>query len=223
MSTTEVVTVPTSLGPARVTVARPEAAGARGSVVLGHGAGGDTGAADLQALLGLARQGWRVVLVDQPWVLAGRRVAPAPARLDLAWREVLGGLDARPGALPRPLVTGGRSAGARVACRTSTGQGEPALSRADGVLCLAFPLRPPRTPDRTRAGELDVPLAHGIPVLVVQGERDPFGSPDRVREEAPGATVVAVPGTHSPTRDLAGLLTHTAAWLDRVSGPSPLG
>lgn len=102
MSTPEVVTVPTSLGPARVTVARPEAAGARGSVVLGHGAGGDTGAADLQALLGLARQGWRVVLVDQPWVLAGRRVAPAPARLDLAWREVLGGLDARPGALPRP-------------------------------------------------------------------------------------------------------------------------
>lgn len=154
----DVVEVPTPVGLAHLVT---EGVGTH-FLVLGHGAGGGIDAPDLLAArdAGLAA-GFRVVRVEQPWRVAGRRVAVAPPRLDQAWTAVCA-------ALPGPLVVGGRSAGARVACRTAAATG------AQAVLALAFPLRPPGS-DRTRQAELD---GVGLPRLVVQGERDAFGVPD---------------------------------------------
>lgn len=144
-----------------------------GLLVLGHGAGGGVDALDLLAARDAAHAaGWRVALVEQPWRVRGRKVAEAPPRLDAAWVDVLATLQGA------PLVVGGRSAGARVACRTAGVVG------ADAVLCLAFPLHPPGRPERSRLAEL---TAVPVPVLVVQGDRDAFGVP-------PGA--VLVPGAN---------------------------
>jgi predicted alpha/beta-hydrolase family hydrolase len=184
-----VLDVETPAGLARAHVRRPR--GALGTLVLGHGAGGGVAAADLVAVAEAAvAASWAVALVEQPWRVAGGRVAPAPARLDLAWVPVLRALRSGRGALPGQLVTGGRSAGARVACRTAE------EVSADACVCLAFPLHPPGRPERSRAAELsDV---GGRPLLVVQGERDPFGVPDEVRPVLPaGARLVAVPGGHA--------------------------
>lgn len=157
--------VPTAVGTARIHVS----GSGSGLLVLGHGAGGGVDALDLQAAGRAAREvGWRVALVEQPWRVRGRRVAEAPPRLDAAWVDVLATLHGS------PLVAGGRSAGARVACRTA-GQ-----VHADAVLCLAFPLHPPGRPEKSRLGEL---AAVSVPHLVVQGSRDAFGVP-------PGAVVV---------------------------------
>ncbi|MGN6302231.1 MAG: alpha/beta family hydrolase, partial [Angustibacter sp.] len=143
-----VVDVPTPEGPARAHVSRP--ASARGTLVLGHGAGGGVDAPDLQAIAAAATAaGWAVVLVEQPWRVAGRKVATAPPKLDVAWRAVVAALTSGRAALPPPLVVGGRSAGARVACRTADAVG------AAAVVALAFPLRPPGRPDApSRADEL---------------------------------------------------------------------
>lgn len=148
--------------------------------MLGHGAGGGVQSADLQGATRAANNaGLSVALVEQPYRVAGRR-SPAPARqLDEAWIAVVAQLFEG-----LPLVAGGRSAGARVACRTA------AETRAAAVLCLAFPVHPPGRPEKTRLSELD---AVTVPTLVVQGERDPFGIPPG----APNREVVLVPGTHS--------------------------
>ena len=148
-----------------VGVARTHTSGRGDNVlVLGHGAGGGVDAVDLLAARDAALSlGWRVVLVEQPWRVRGRKIAEAPVRLDAAWIDVLAGLEGA------PLVVGGRSAGARVACRTAGQVG------AAAVLCLAFPLHPPGRPEKTRLPELQ---AVSIPVLVVQGTRDAFGVPD---------------------------------------------
>jgi len=155
----------------RVGTARAHLSGeGDGLLVLGHGAGGGVDALDLLAARDAAHAaGFRVALVEQPWRVKGKKVAEAPPRLDLAWVDVLKELQGS------PLVVGGRSAGARVACRTAAEVG------ADAVLCLAFPLHPPGKPERSRLEEL---TAVQVSVLVVQGDRDPFGLP-------PGATVVA--------------------------------
>ncbi len=135
--------IATPLGPARV---RTTDGGTRGTLVLGHGAGGGTDSVDLVAVTAAAAAaGWRVHGVDQPWRVAGKRIAPAPPRLDEAWTAVLAVLRAE-GLLSGPLVLGGRSAGARVACRTA------AAEDAAGVLALAFPLHPPGRPEKSRAG-----------------------------------------------------------------------
>jgi uncharacterized protein len=182
----------TPLGPARVTATEP-ADGTVGTLVLGHGAGGGIGSADLQAVAAsAAAAGWRVLRVEQPWRVAGRGIAPAPAQLDLAWTAVLDALR-DDGRLSGPLVLGGRSAGARVACRTAAAQ------QAAAVLCLAFPLHPPREPEKSRAGEL---TAVGVPLVVVQGERDAFGRPDElaaVLSGQAGASLYGVPGDHALT------------------------
>ncbi|MCS0634368.1 hydrolase [Streptomyces sp. LP05-1] len=176
-------TVPTGAGDARITW---YAAGgdARSVLALGHGAGGGVAARDLRALAAaLPAAGVTVALVEQPWRVAGRKVAPAPKTLDEAWRDIWPALRAA-GA---PVVAGGRSAGARVACRTAAALG------ARAVLALSFPLHPPGRPEKSRADEL---LGAGVPVLVVQGGNDPFGRPG---EFPPGGhELVEVPyGDHS--------------------------
>lgn len=160
-----------------VGVARLHREGPRSALtlVLGHGAGGGVDAPDLLAARDAAlAAGLTVVRVEQPWRVRGRRVAEAPARLDLAWTSVLARLDG-------PHVAGGRSAGARVACRTAAATG------AVGVLALAFPLHPPGRPQRSRAAELQAPQ---VPRLVVQGGRDRFGVP----APGPGLQVHVVDG-----------------------------
>jgi predicted alpha/beta-hydrolase family hydrolase len=186
--------VPTRHGPARLhRVARAEAGAP--TLVLGHGAGGGIEATDLQELATVAGgAGCGVVLVEQPWRVAGRRVAPRPVVLDECWLDAVSTLSPR-----GPLVLCGRSAGARVACRTADGLG------AAAVLALAFPLHPPGRPERSRAAEL---VGCPVPLLVVQGERDPFGSPVEVEAAAPGIEVVPVPGAdHGLTRG-----DRSAAW-----------
>lgn len=204
----DVVEIGTAHGPARVHL---QPAGApTGLLMLGHGAGGGVSAADLQAAASAARAaGWDVALVEQPYRVAGRR-APAPAgRLDTAWREVAQHLLAGPFA-GRPLVIGGRSSGARVACRTA------AVLGAVGVLCLAFPLQPPaRTGRPVRPSRLPELEGVAVPTLVVQGARDPFGLPPA----APGREVVVLPGDHSLDRDLPAIGAAVGDWLARL----PLG
>ncbi len=197
--------VETPAGTARLTVLTP-AGRARGTLALGHGAGGGIEAVDLVAVAGAAVEaGWRVALLEQPWRLLGRKVAAPPARLDLAWLAALAALPPLPGAAGRRLVLGGRSAGARVACRTA-----PALG-AVGVVCLAFPLHPPGRPERSRAEEL---AGAGVPVLVVQGRRDAFGTPEQVRAAAPSGTeVVAVDGDHGLKADPEAVAVAVATWL----------
>ncbi len=157
--------VDTPVGPARVTTAPAERP--RATLVLGHGAGGGIEARDLVALAGrLPARGVAVIRVESPWRVAGRKVATPPPTLDTAWRAVLADLDAA--GPPGPVVVGGRSAGARVACRTALEVG------AAGCLALAFPLHPPGRPEQSRLPEL---AGAGVPTLVLQGERDPFGGP----------------------------------------------
>lgn len=174
-----------------------------GALVLGHGAGGGVTAPDLVAATKAARgEGFSVALVEQPYRVAGRR-SPAPAnRLDEAWVAVVEQL--RESAVQGlPLVVGGRSAGARVACRTAAGTG------AVAVLCLAFPVHAPGRPDKTRQHELD---AVELPVLVVQGERDPFGMP----ADGPARRVVVVAGNHSLSADLEAVGTAVRGWLSQL-------
>jgi predicted alpha/beta-hydrolase family hydrolase len=198
-----VLDVDTPHGPARAHVhPADEPAGA---LVLGHGAGGGVAARDLVAVTKVARSaGVSVVLVEQPYRVAGRR-SPAPARqLDAAWIAVVEHL--RADALDDlALVVGGRSAGARVACRTA------ADTEAVAVLCLAFPLHAPGRPEKTRQPELD---AVSVPTLVVQGVSDPFGMP----AAGPGRSVVTVPGNHALTGDLDAVATAVRAWLAGVLG-----
>jgi predicted alpha/beta-hydrolase family hydrolase len=190
-------------GPARVHLhPADEPAGA---LVLGHGAGGGVTARDLVAATEAARSaGVSVALVEQPYRVAGRR-SPAPAhQLDAAWIAVVEHL--RAGTLrDLPLVVGGRSSGARVACRTAADTG------AVGVLCLAFPVHPPGRPEKTRQPELD---AVGVATLVVQGASDPFGMP----AAGPARSVVTVPGNHALTGDLEALATAVRGWLAEVLG-----
>ncbi|UYQ64300.1 alpha/beta family hydrolase [Streptomyces peucetius] len=153
---------------------------ARLVLALGHGAGGGVEARDLQAIARvLPAHGVTVALVEQPWRVAGKKVAPAPRTLDAAWRDLWPALTKK----GLPVVAGGRSAGARVACRTASELG------AAGVLALSFPLHPPGRPEKSRAGEL---LGTGVPTLVVQGGSDPFGRPG----EFPGGAYELVEVAH---------------------------
>jgi uncharacterized protein len=180
----------------------------RGALVLGHGAAGGVESRDLVAVTEAAlSEQVTVALVEQPYRVAGRR-SPAPAgQLDVAWTTVVDHL--REGELRRlPLVVGGRSLGARVACRTAEATG------AIAVLCLAFPLQPPRRrsaagPAPSRLQELDdVP----VPTLVVQGTGDPFGMPP----PSSGRKVVQVPGNHSLRTDLDAVASAVREWLPGV-------
>jgi uncharacterized protein len=176
----------------------------RAALALGHGAAGGVSSPDLVAVTDVARsEGMSVALVEQPYRVAGRR-SPAPVhQLDAAWLAVIEQLVAGElGGLP--LIAGGRSLGGRVACRTAEATG------AVAVLCLAFPLQPPRRPPRppaaSRLPELD---QLRVPTLVVQGEKDPFGIPPA----AANRTVVQVPGNHSLRTDVEAVATAVRGWL----------
>jgi predicted alpha/beta-hydrolase family hydrolase len=195
------IEIDTPHGPAKAHLY--EAGQPAGALVLGHGAAGGFGAEDLVAATGAALEAdVTAVHVEQPYHVAGRR-SPAPAKqLDASWTAVVEHLrgDALSGL---PLVAGGRSAGARVACRTAAETG------AAAVLCLAFPVHPPGRPEKTRLDELD---AVEVPVLVVQGDSDPFGMPP----PAPGREVVTLPGNHSLKKDLPALAAAVRDWLPGV-------
>ena len=199
--TVTMVVVDTPHGPANAHLRA--AAEPRAALVLGHGAGGGVTSRDLVAATGAAlAEGISVALVEQPYRVAGRR-APAPApQLDAAWTAVVDHLLATE-LRGLPLIVGGRSSGGRVACRTAEATG------AVGVLCLAFPLRPPRRSAAaapTRQPELD---AVTVPTLVVQGARDPFGIPPATARRA----VVQVSGDHSLRTDLPAVAAAVQAWL----------
>jgi predicted alpha/beta-hydrolase family hydrolase len=199
------LTVDTPHGPARIhvhSVAEP-----RGALVLGHGAAGGVGAPDLVAATEAAcALGFDVALVEQPYRVAGRRSPPPAPRLDEAWTTVIERLTATE-FHGLPLVVGGRSSGARVACRTAASVG------AIGAICLAFPLQPPRrsglAPRPSRLPELE---GVAVPMLIVQGMRDQFGMPPAARRR----TVVEVDGDHSLRTDLPGVIAAVRAWLPRI-------
>jgi predicted alpha/beta-hydrolase family hydrolase len=178
----------------------------RAGLLLGHGAGGGVGAPDLVAATrGATAAGVHVALVEQPYRVAGRR-SPAPARqLDAAWLAVADRLSDE-WFHDLPLIFGGRSSGARVACRTA-GDGD-----AVAVLCLAFPVHPPGKPDRSRMPELDEVT---VPTLVVQGESDPFGMPGAHQHRE----IVAMPGDHSLKKDTKAITRAVEEWLDRILRP----
>lgn len=217
--------IETRAGPARAHLYAPPGSGRiRGTLLLGHGAGAGVESADLQALAQLSEHGWCVALLEQPWRVAGRRIAVAAPKLDEAAGDILDALSSGPDPLPRPWVLGGRSAGARVACRLA--------DRAEALLLIAFPLQPPRTRNRlgpSRIGELLLPVRQGMPILVLQGQRDRFGGPDDIVSAlatagepcaAPGAagglrptSVRPYPGDHGPSRDPAALVADVLAFV----------
>jgi predicted alpha/beta-hydrolase family hydrolase len=201
MTAVPMTAVPTPAGAAAVVLDRPAGA-PRALLVLGHGAGGTVESPDLVAVtVAAVAAGYAVVRVTQPYRVAGRKAPPRPPVLDEAWLAVVAAV--RTDGLP--LVVGGRSSGARVACRTATATG------AAAVVALAFPTAPPRTPEKDRMAELAAP---GVPVLVVQGAADPFGVPPA----APGRTVrVLARATHTirgPAAAEAAVAVLT--WLDGV-------
>jgi predicted alpha/beta-hydrolase family hydrolase len=190
--------IETPHGPARALT--QAAANPRALLVLGHGAGGGVSAPDLMAATQAALEvDVSVALVEQPYRVAGRRSQAPAHQLDTAWEAAVSALRG-----DVPVITGGRSAGARVACRTAAATG------AAGVLCLAFPVHPPGKPEKTRMEELD---AVTVPVLVVQGESDPFGMPPPRR---PTREVVQLGGNHSLKSDLPGLRAAVTDWLNRL-------
>jgi uncharacterized protein len=205
------ITIETPRGPARTHLTLPDGAGATGALILGHGAGGGVSAPDIQAAARAAGEvGYAVALVEQPYRVAGRRAPPPAAHLDEAWSAVVARLAQRE--LARlAIVTGGRSMGARVACRTA------ALTGSLGVLCLAFPLQPPRRasatgPTPSRLPELD---AVAVPTLVIQGVNDRFGMPPA----GPSREVVTVAGDHGLKSDLPAVHAAVAHWLAGLLAP----
>ncbi|MDO5534697.1 MAG: hydrolase [Propionibacteriaceae bacterium] len=212
MTSTDIHEVATADGPGRLHVALPEGE-ATGVVLLGGGHSGQVRTVDLDALAAaLPAHGWLVARYELPWRVAGRKVGPRPPASDPAW--LAGVAHARATWPGVPLVSGGRSAGARIACRTWTHD-------LAGILALSFPLHPPGKPEASRVGEL-APV--GVPVLALSGARDPFGSPDELEVaiadgQAGPRELVVVPGaTHSfPSRTAETLVAAVVGWLGRRS------
>jgi predicted alpha/beta-hydrolase family hydrolase len=196
--------IETEYGPACAELDRP-AGKATFLLVMTHGSAGGVDSTDLLAVRDAAvGLGGAVARVIQPYRRRGARAPGSAVRQDAAWLEIVAAL--RAGFPGLPLVQGGRSNGARVACRTAPATG------AAGVLALAFPLHPPGRPERSRAAELE---AAGTSVLVLNGSRDPFGVP----EASDTTKVVVLPGeTHALTRDPGRIAAEAGAWLAVVLG-----
>ncbi len=200
--------VPTPRGDARLVVRRARRPIA--TLVLTHGAGGGIDAPDLVRLARtLPQQDVSVTLVEMPWRVAGKRLAPAPPVIDECYLAVLDHMRSR-----SPLVLGGRSAGARSACRVARGVG------ARGVLALSFPLHPPGRPEKSRLEEL---RGSRVRTLVIQGERDPFGTPEEFPDDVDLAVVPAADHSMkvlksaevSQAEALAVVLEATLEWIVR--------
>jgi len=195
----------TPAGPAMAEIDRPREP-ARALLVLTHGAGGGVESTDLVAIRGAAvKSGIAVVRLTQPYRVAGRSSPAAPAKQDEAWLAAIAALRRRKALAGLPLVVGGRSNGARVACRTAVASG------AAAVVALAFPVHPPGRPENSRLPELD---GAGVPVLVVQGDRDPFGMPP------PGSDreVVVIEGAdHSLKREVPRIAQAVVAFVERFA------
>jgi uncharacterized protein len=199
------VEIETSSGPAHVDLAVPDGRPPAFLVVATHGAGGTPDTADVLAVRDAAQAlGAATALVMQPYRVRGARAPGSAARQDQAWTELVEVLGARTGGVP--LVQCGRSNGARVACRTAQ------AVRAAGVIALAFPLHPPGHPEKSRAAEL---AAAGTPVLVINGDRDPFGIP--AGDDATSVIVLAGE-THSLSKNPAAIGAAAAAWLRALPG-----
>ena len=200
----KIIDIDTPHGPAKAHV--HAAKGASAALVLGHGAGGGVEAPDLLAATEVAlANAVSVVLIEQPYLVAGRR-SPAPARqLDAAWTAAIEQLCAKE-LKGLPLIAGGRSLGARVACRTAEATGAIAL------LCLAFPVHAPGRGGDPKSSRLDELEQVKVPVLVVQGERDPFGMPPPGRNRE----VAKVPGDHGLKADLDAVAAAVRAWLPGI-------
>ena len=198
------IPVQTAAGEGWLALVRPPRA--RAVLALTHGAGGGVASADLLAVRDAAVDaGIAVALVTQPYRVAGKATPPRPVAQDPPWLELMGALRRRRGFAALPLITGGRSNGARVACRTADASG------AAAVVALAYPLHPPGKPEATRLDELELPQ---VPVLVVQGDRDAFGMP----EPAPGRDVVVVPGAdHALKKGVATIAAAVLAFVDTVT------
>ena len=204
----ELLDIDTPHGPARVHVELGDSP--RAALLLGHGAGGGVGAPDLVAVAEVAGSlGIAVGLVEQPYRVAGRRSAAPAHQLDAAWIAVVRTLGGGPFD-GLPLIAGGRSSGARVACRTAAAVG------AIGVLCLAFPLIPPLRKSGTRGpSRIDELEAVEVPVLVVQGTNDRFGMPPA----AAGREIVPVRGDHGLKSDVAAVRDAARGWLQEIVKP----
>jgi uncharacterized protein len=202
-SKSSTVEISTGAGAAHAEVDRP--ATASFLVIMTHGAGGGVGTKDLLAVRDAAvARGGAVARVLQPYRVRGARAPGAPGPQDAAWLEIVMALRQQYAGIP--LIQGGRSNGARVACRTAVGAG------ARAVIALAFPLHPPGRPEQSRVDEL---RGAGTDVLVVNGDRDPFGIP--AAQDA--ARVVVVPGeTHSLSKNPAAVSAAVGSWLDDVLG-----
>ncbi len=211
MTTSLVLEVGTDQGLGRLHLEVPDAV--RGAIVLGGGASGQVATSDLNVLAaGLPQLDWVVARYELPWRVAGRKIGPRPPASDQSWQAGVASVREHwPGV---PLVTGGRSAGARIACRTWT----PQLA---GIVALSFPLHAPGKPATSRLAELQTV---GVPVLLVSGARDPFGTPDELAaalaaEQAGHRELVIVPGaTHSfPSKAAPEVLAAVAAFLDGMA------
>ena len=208
--------VPTPQGDARLVVRRAKRPIA--TLVLTHGAGGGVDAPDLMRLARtLPQQEVSVTLVEMPWRVQGKKLAPRPEVIDQTFLAVMNSMRMR-----SPLIIGGRSAGARSACRIARSVG------AKGVLALSFPLHPPGKPESTRLPEL---LGAKVPCLVIQGENDPFGAPGEFPSGVDLAVVPAadhglrVPKSAGLGQDdaLAIVLEATLEWIVREVVGNPRG
>jgi hypothetical protein len=197
--------IPTPSGIAVVELDRPRG-DLRALAVLTHGAGGGVDTVDLLAIrVAALRAGTAVARVLQPYRVAGRRTPAAPDKQDADWLAAVQAITRRRGLRHVPMVVGGRSNGARVACRTALASG------AAGVLALAFPLHPPGRPERSRLPELD---AAGVPTLVIQGDRDPFGMPPAGEDRR----IVVVPGAdHGLKRELPQIARQAVEWISSLA------
>jgi predicted alpha/beta-hydrolase family hydrolase len=211
----DVQEIMTAAGPAHVLLERPGRGRPRFLLVLTHGAGGTPDTADVLAVAAAARAlGAVTALVTQPYRVRGARAPGSAVKQDAAWVELVAGLrqDTAVRGRPLPLIQCGRSNGARVACRTAGETG------AAGVAALAFPLHPPGQPEKTRDAELRSASTAGAAVLVVNGERDPFGIPgpdERTR-------VIVLPGeAHALSRQPVAVAETVTAWLRSPQGPLP--
>jgi len=177
-------------------------------LLVGHGAGGGVDAPDIKAIQRACLEaGISVARVTQPYRVAGKRVPPSATNIDTAWAAMVAAVARRKAVAGQELIFGGRSSGARVACRTATNP--DAGPRPVAVCAIAFPVHPPGRPEKSRIDELD---AVPVPVLVVQGDSDPFGMPP----PRPGRTIFTVAGDHSLRKSASIVGQAVADWITEL-------